>query len=66
MHPICLDFLKAIELSPPELVALAAENRCDAVSFMVHPVQGVPDFAMDGDSAMRRGMTGVGSGSRMF
>lgn len=54
MHPLCLDFLTAIEASPPELAALAADNGCQSISFMVHPVVGVPDFGMIGDTAMRR------------
>jgi sugar phosphate isomerase/epimerase len=54
MHPLCLDFLTAIEASPPELADLAAANGCQAISFMVHPVAGVPDFGMAGDTPMRR------------
>ncbi len=54
MHPLCLDFLTAIEASPPELAELAAANGCQSISFMVHPVAGVPDFAMVGDTPMRR------------
>jgi sugar phosphate isomerase/epimerase len=54
MHPLCLDFLTAIEASPPELAELAAANGCQSVSFMIHPVAGVPDFTMVGDTPMRR------------
>jgi sugar phosphate isomerase/epimerase len=53
-HPLCLDFLTAVEASPPELASLAAANGCQSVSFMVHPVQGVPDFGMNTDTPMRR------------
>lgn len=53
-HPLCLDFLTAIEASPPELAELAAANGCASISFMVHPVEGVPDFGMDRDTPMRR------------
>jgi sugar phosphate isomerase/epimerase len=54
MHPLCLDFLTAVEASPPELATLAAVNGCQSISFMVHPVQGVPDFGMASDTPMRR------------
>src|SRR6204780_4913586 len=54
MHPLCLDFLTAVEASPPELAELAAENGCQSISFMVHPVPGVPDFDMARDTPMRR------------
>ena len=54
MHPLCLDFLTAVEASPPELAGLAAANGCQSISFMVHPVQGVPDFGMNSDTPMRR------------
>jgi sugar phosphate isomerase/epimerase len=54
MHPLCLDFLTAIEASPPELAELAAANGCQSISFMVHPVVGVPDFDMARDTPMRR------------
>ena len=54
MHPLCLDFLTAVEASPPELATLAAANGCQSISFMVHPVQGVPDFGMNADTPMRR------------
>jgi sugar phosphate isomerase/epimerase len=53
-HPLCLDFLTAIEASPPELAELAAANGCASISFMVHPVAGLPDFGMAGDTQMRR------------
>ncbi|HLG88758.1 MAG TPA: TIM barrel protein [Alphaproteobacteria bacterium] len=53
-HPLCLDFLTAIEASPPDLARLAAANGCASISFMVHPVEGVPDFGMDRDTPMRR------------
>jgi sugar phosphate isomerase/epimerase len=52
-HPLCLDFLTAVEASPPELVELAAATGCTGVSFMVHPVAGVPDFGMAADTPMR-------------
>jgi sugar phosphate isomerase/epimerase len=54
MHPLCLDFLTAVEASPPELAALAADNGCRSISFMIHPVPGVPDFDMARDTRMRR------------
>ena len=54
MNPLCLDFLTAVEVSPPELAVLAAENGCRSISFMVHPVSGVPDFDMARDTPMRR------------
>jgi hypothetical protein len=54
VYPLCLDFLTAIEASPPELAVLAADNGCQSISFMVHPVAGVPDFGMVGDTSMRR------------
>jgi len=54
MHPLCLDFLTAVEASPPELAVLAAENGCRSISFMIHPVPGVPDFDMAWDTPMRR------------
>jgi sugar phosphate isomerase/epimerase len=54
MHPLCLDFLTAVEASPPELAGLAAANGCQSISFMVHPVAGVPDFDMAGDTPIRR------------
>ena len=53
-HPLCLDFLTAVEASPPELATLAAANGCQSISFMAHPVQGVPDFGMNSDTPMRR------------
>jgi len=53
-HPLCLDFLTAVEASPPELATLAAANGCQSISFMVHPVQGVPDFGLSSDTPMRR------------
>lgn len=54
MNPLCLDFLTAIEASPPELAALAAANGCGLISFLVHPVEGVPDFGMAADTPTRR------------
>jgi sugar phosphate isomerase/epimerase len=54
MHPICLDFLTAIEASPPELAELAAANSCQAIGILVHPAPGVPDFGMASDTTMRR------------
>jgi sugar phosphate isomerase/epimerase len=54
MHPLCLDFLTAVEASPPELAQLAAANGCASISFMAHPVAGVPDFGMASDTPMRR------------
>jgi sugar phosphate isomerase/epimerase len=54
MRPLCLDFLTAIEASPPELATLAAANRCESISIMAHPAPGVPDYGMNADSPMRR------------
>jgi sugar phosphate isomerase/epimerase len=53
-HPLCLDFLTAVEASPPELAALAAANGCALIAIVVHPAPGVPDFGMASDSPMRR------------
>ena len=53
-HPLCLDFLTAVEASPPELADLAAANGCGAIAIMVHPAEGVPDFGMAYDTPMRR------------
>jgi sugar phosphate isomerase/epimerase len=53
-HPLCLDFLTAIEASPPELAQLAADNALGLIGIMVHPVAGVPDFGMESDTPMRR------------
>ena len=54
MHPLCLDFLTAVEASPPELATLAAANGLELIAIMVHPVEGVPDFGMASDTEMRR------------
>jgi len=54
MNPLCLDFLTAVEASPPELAVMAAANGCGLISFLVHPADGVPDFGMDRDTPMRR------------
>jgi sugar phosphate isomerase/epimerase len=54
MHPLCLDFLTAIEASPPELAQLAATNGLALIAIMVHPAEGVPDFGMATDTPMRR------------
>ncbi|HEX4504754.1 MAG TPA: sugar phosphate isomerase/epimerase, partial [Alphaproteobacteria bacterium] len=54
MHPLCLDFLTAVEASPPELAELAAANGLGLIGIMVHPVAGVPDFGMASDTPMRR------------
>jgi len=54
MHPLCLDFLTAVEASPPELAELAAANALESIAIMVHPVAGVPDFGMASDTPMRR------------
>jgi sugar phosphate isomerase/epimerase len=54
MHPLCLDFLTAVEASPPELAGLAADNGLGLIAIMVHPVVGVPDFGMASDTPMRR------------
>ena len=54
IHPLCLDFLTAVEASPPELAQLAAENGLGLIGIMVHPVAGVPDFGMATDTPMRR------------
>ena len=54
MHPLCLDFLTAVEASPPELAVMAAANGCGLISFLVHPADGVPDFGMDRDTPTRR------------
>src|SRR6185312_14420734 len=53
-HPLCLDFLTAVEASPPELAQLAAANGLGLIGIMVHPVAGVPDFGMASDTPMRR------------
>jgi sugar phosphate isomerase/epimerase len=52
-HALCLDFLTAVEASPPELASLAGANGCALISIMVHPVQGMPDFGMEADTPMR-------------
>ncbi len=54
MHPLCLDFLTAVEASPPELAALAAANGLALIAIMAHPVAGVPDFGMASDTPTRR------------
>ncbi len=54
MRPLCLDFLTAIEASPPELATLAAANGCESISIMVHPAPGVPDYGMNSATPMRR------------
>jgi sugar phosphate isomerase/epimerase len=54
MFPLCLDFLTAVEASPPELAELAAANGLDLIGIMVHPAPGVPDFGMAADTPMRR------------
>jgi len=54
MHPLCLDFLTAVEASPPELATLAAANGLALIAIMVHPAEGVPDFGMASDTPMRR------------
>jgi sugar phosphate isomerase/epimerase len=54
MHPLCLDFLTAVEASPPELAALAAVNGLGLIAIMVHPADGVPEFGMASDTPMRR------------
>ena len=54
MHPLCLDFLTAVEASPPALATLAAENGLELIAIMAHPVEGVPDFGMASDTPMRR------------
>jgi sugar phosphate isomerase/epimerase len=54
MYPLCLDFLTAIEASPPELAALAADNGLNLIAIMGHPAAGVPDFGMASDTPMRR------------
>jgi len=54
MYPLCLDFLTAVEASPPELAVLAAANGLESIAIMVHPVAGVPDFGMVSDTPMRR------------
>ena len=54
MRPLCLDFLTAIEASPPELATLAAGNGCESISILVHPSPGVPDYGINIDSPMRR------------
>jgi len=53
-HELCLDFLTAVEASPPELAALAGANFCALIAIMVHPAHGVPDFGMAADTPMRR------------
>jgi sugar phosphate isomerase/epimerase len=53
-HPLCLDFLTAIEAAPPELATLAAANGCESISILVHPSPGVPDYGMNIDSPTRR------------
>jgi sugar phosphate isomerase/epimerase len=54
MHPLCLDFLTAIEASPPALAELAAANGCASIAILVHPADGVPDFGMAADTPMRQ------------
>jgi sugar phosphate isomerase/epimerase len=54
MRPLCLDFLTAIEASPPELATLGAANGCASISIMIHPAPGVPDYGMNADTPMRR------------
>ena len=53
-HPLCLDFLTAVEAAPPELATLAAANGCESISILAHPSPGVPDHGMDLDSPPRR------------
>jgi sugar phosphate isomerase/epimerase len=54
MYPLCLDFLTAVESSPPELATLAAANGLGLIAIMVHPADGVPDFGMAAETPMRR------------
>ncbi|HTJ65567.1 MAG TPA: hypothetical protein VL899_17325 [Alphaproteobacteria bacterium] len=54
MRPLCLDFLTAIEATPPELATLAAANGCESISILVHPAPGVPDYGMNADTPTRR------------
>jgi sugar phosphate isomerase/epimerase len=54
MRPLCLDFLTAIEASPPDLATLAAANGCESISILVHPAPGVPDHGMNADTPVRR------------
>ena len=54
MHRLCLDFLTAVEATPPELTRLASANGLDLMAIMVHPAEGVPDFGMASDTPMRR------------
>jgi sugar phosphate isomerase/epimerase len=54
VFPLCLDFLTAIEASPPELAQMAADSGLGLIGIMVHPVTGVPDFGMESDTPMRR------------
>jgi sugar phosphate isomerase/epimerase len=52
-HPLCLDFLTAIEAPPPKLATLAAANGCESISILVHPSPGVPDYGMNTDTPTR-------------
>ena len=54
MHPLSLDFISAVEASPPELIEIAAANGLEFVSLPVKPALGRPDWGLIGDTPMRR------------
>jgi sugar phosphate isomerase/epimerase len=54
MHPLCLEFLTALDLDLPAFIEAAATNGCQSISLLVNPMPKFPDFALIGDTDARR------------
>lgn len=54
MHPLCLEFLTAVDLDAPSFVTLAARHGFQRISLLVNPMPPYQDFDLLGDTAMRR------------
>lgn len=53
-HPLCLEFLTAVDLDAPSFITLAAKHGFQRVSLLVNPMPPYQDFDLLGDTAARR------------
>jgi len=54
VRELCLDFMTAMEVSPPTLVEIAAENGIPFISLPIRVASDRPNWGLVGDTEMRR------------
>ena len=53
-HPLCLEFLTAVDLDAPAFISLAARHGFQRASLLVNPMPPYQDFHLLGDTTERR------------